>query len=406
MTDSFRVSRQLIGALALVIGLVVLEATAFFLFFADRPFSTSDFYIPWRAVQLLLTEGQDPYGPSATRTIQMDLFGRELGPDEHQFGFAYPLFVIVFVGPLSGLPYSLAQAIWMALLHVGTMFAMLALLSPPTNRLRVLIYPTLLLFITFFYPTTRAVLLGQIALPAVIMLALAIRAERDGFDILAGAALALSLVKPQVSGLVVVILLLRAIMRQRPRLLLSFVVVGVVLLLFPMLWFPTWPQAFIQSLAAYLDYTDIGAPTQILAEGLHIPALHVILSAACWLALGWHIFHLYKHRNPLNEQAWELTLGVAILVTLATSIRTATTNQVLALLPLIWWLNRGPSRLAAGLLIPAFLFIPWAVFLLTVQGNTEQPVAYLPVPLLLALLLLLWPRTLSLSTSLRDSTAS
>ncbi|RIK30930.1 MAG: hypothetical protein DCC52_06055, partial [Chloroflexi bacterium] len=76
----------------------------------------NDFYSRWVGARALILRGENPYAAQTTRAIQMGMYGRLAQPDEDQVAFAYPLYAALIAAPLAFLPYSLAQALWMALL--------------------------------------------------------------------------------------------------------------------------------------------------------------------------------------------------------------------------------------------------------------------------------------------------
>jgi drug/metabolite transporter (DMT)-like permease len=82
--------------------------------------------------------------------------------------------------------------------------------------------------------------------------------------------------------------------------------------------------------------------------------------------------------------------SLAVVATLLLPGETGTTNQVLLLLPLIWWLSDpGRRRWVIGLVLAVLLAGPWLLFLGTIRGDLEHPMTVIPLPLA-TLLLLFW----------------
>ncbi|MDE3090857.1 MAG: hypothetical protein KGJ80_15885, partial [Chloroflexota bacterium] len=72
------------------------------------------------------------------------------------------------------------------------------------------------------------------------------------------------------------------------------------------------------------------------------------------------------------------TVELATIFTTAAMLRTATTDQTLLLLPWMHWLarfSRSRGRVAAVLIGTCIIVAPWFVFLATLQGNQEAPIA-------------------------------
>jgi 4-amino-4-deoxy-L-arabinose transferase-like glycosyltransferase len=82
--------------------------------------------------------------------------------------------------------------------------------------------------------------------------------------------------------------------------------------------------------------------------------------------------------------------GITLLVTHFVSPRTATTHFIVLLLPTFMifgsWRRQNPPGSRGWVLLTLVLTLvgSWALFLLTVQGNQESAVNYLPLPLALA----------------------
>ncbi|MDF1500346.1 MAG: hypothetical protein P1P76_07755, partial [Anaerolineales bacterium] len=98
-----------------------------------------------------------------------------------------------------------------------------------------------------------------------------------------------------------------------------------------------------------------------------------------------------------KDLSWfQWTAAMTLVVTNLVSFRTATTNFVVLLLAFAVafraWEDRWPGGrwLTWGILV-SVLFVLWALFLLTVEGNIEHPAMYLPVPYL-SMAMLLWTR--------------
>ncbi len=362
-----------IAAIAFVI--VVLGLTAVGLYYGyTRTFaSANDFYIPWRATRALAFEGRDPYSESVTRDIQIALFGAPRAATEHQFAFAYPLYVSLILAPLTWLPYDAAQAFWQATLLLIVLGVIPIIAGELTSRRLFAI----MLFALAFYATARGLILGQIAIVVFAAIALAVWGAVHGHERIAGVALAIATFKPQISFLVIPLLLLWAIARGRKPLLVAFALTMSFLLAASLLWMPSWPLAFIASVNAYAGYVGVGSPVQIASTFFGPFAVPVAWLAAAGL-LGWLAIATWRearHGWPQIERLVMITLIVSQLI----AVGTATTNQVVLLLPLWWCARRIPSSTLLIAIFAAFVIVPWWVFFATLKGNEEQAVTFLPM---------------------------
>ncbi len=365
----------------LVVAAFVIETVVAHQALTTKVPGTSDFYSRWAGARALLVEGRDPYSLEVTREIQA-----VIGVDpkfEGKGGFAYPFYTVFTFWPLVYLSYDWVQAIWMIALQwiavaVAVVLLRLARWQPSPIGLVLVFLGTLV-----FYPVTRTIMLGQFTLHVTLFLALALWAlesDRDGW---AGVCLAAATIKPQMLILVGPGLVLWALVQRRWRFIVGLLAGGLILVLAAMALFPRWPISFVEDvlrysqvaggrnpLAVLLDLVWPGAPVA-LRYGL--AGLLVFAMLAAW----------WRGRRTLGEPFYH-ALHWTIVVGLLVPFQTGTTNQVMLLIPLFAWLQgaqakwRGWWVLAAAIALEVAL---WLLFLTTIQGNWENPVMFLPLPL-------------------------
>lgn len=342
---------------------------------------SNDLYSRWSGARALFLEGRDPYSSDVTQSIQLGMLGRLSAPEEDQVAFAYPLYAAFLMLPLVALPYAQAQALWMAALVLAVVGGVLIL-----SRLsRVSMTPALVLLIAFgalfYYPSARAIILGQFAIVSFLCLTLAAWAIQERQDLAAGVLLALATVKPQLASLLVPFVLAWALKQRRWRLVGGAASTLLALVVLACFWIPTWPLEFWQGMVGYTHYIRVGAPIQT-ALSLVMPSdwvgpaalvagmvLVVIAAAAC-----------LRSTDDIVP-AFNLTAFVTAWV----AIRIGSSDQVLLLFPWLFWLLRlwqSGNRLFVVALWGAIVVIPWLVFLSTLRGDTESPLVTLVLPLL------------------------
>jgi len=347
----------------------------------------NDFYVPWRAAQVWLQEGLDPYGLEATRQVQMGLFGRPQPPGEHQYAFAYPLYALLPILPLTWLSYAWAEAIWLTALQVAAIALALLALRLYHRRPSPLVLGGWVLWCLAFYPTTRALFLGQWALPVAAFVAASLWAMHKEHAAWAGFFLALSTIKPQMVFLTLPWLLWWALWTRRWRVWLGFGATLAGLLGLSLLLMPDWPLRFLWSLNEYGGYTAIGSPLSIIADLLW-PTAAPALEMIGILLLGGYVFLCAWRQRQATGLALDWLTGLTLAVTSFVAPRTATTNQVVLILPLALVLHSLPARrrsILTGTILALLLIVPWLVFLTTIQAREEHPIAYLPLPLIFTL---------------------
>lgn len=377
---------------AIIVTYLLLVFGAYQTFTSQVP-GGNDFYPRWRGTRALLLEGQEPYSAEVTLQIQNDMYGRPAREGEDQVAFAYPLYVSFLVLPFALLPYPLAQASWLSTLILTALAALMVILRTLDWQPSPLGLIGLALWSVLFYPTARSILLGQFSIIVLALLALALWAIHRGNLFLAGCLLAFSTVKPQMVFLIVPFLLFSAWRRGQRRTLAGFLSTMAVLLILTSAFVPTWIPSFLSGLASYQSYTSI------YREGrspLGVLISYLLPSSLAWPATVLLSFSIlayvsYAWIKSFRQQgdAWP-ALFVTIIATLLLPAQTGTTNQVLLVLPILYWLAESRlARSARAALLSLLLAAPWALFLLTfAQRNGEHAIVSVPLPLIAIGLLL------------------
>jgi hypothetical protein len=393
-----------------VLGLVLLllfaaDVVATQAVFTSRVPGANDFFSRWDGARAFWLAGLDPYSDAVTERIQIGVYGRPARPGEDQVAFVYPFYTVFTLWPIVGVPYSWAQAIWLALLE----FLIVAIVLMSTDLVRWRITPVglaaLFLFALFFYPSARAILLGQHAVVVaalVIGAMLAIRARRDA---LAGALLAYATIKPQMIFLIIPFVLLWSIARRRWRLVLGFGASMAILVGLSFLLLPAWLAGFLRQLNVYPSYTELDSIVWIIVQhylGLG-DTVEAIISGA--LLIGLLVVWARTVRPAADAArdwgAFQWACGLTLIVTNIVAPRTATTHYMI-LYPALWLVARalvdrqprtGRWLVAAGALV--LLAGYWVLFAVTLGPNkTESPLTYLPLPIGLGLAFVVWRRVL------------
>lgn len=388
---------RVIAVIPFVVVVYLLLAFVAYSAFTSQIPSGNDFYPRWKGTRSLLLEGKDPYSDEVTLAIQQGVYGRPATEDEDQVAFAYPLYVSLFVLPFSLFPYAQAQALWLSALILLTLGSVIVVPRTLDWRLSLAGFTALSLWCVFFYPTARSIVLGQVSIVVLLLLAVALWAMQQRHAFLAGCSLALATIKPQMVFLVIPFLLLIALRRKNYRLAAAFLAVMAILLFFSSLVLPSWLQSFITGLGRYQAYTSIyreGRSPLGVVMGYLFPSLlspWATLSAS--LALVGYMVYVWI--QSLRERIGVCeALSTTIVVTLLVPAQTGTTNQVLLLLPLFYWLYQWHRNRVPALSLSLVVLVgPWMLFLLTFwQRNGEHAIVAAPLPLL-TLAMVWWKKT-------------
>jgi len=369
----------------LLVGLLfALESVAVHAFFTIDFLGASDFYSRWAGARALLVEGRDPYSLEVTEEIQKVIGIDPAVEGEGKGGFAYPLYTLFLFWPLIYLPYDWTQAIWMVTLQWVVVATVAGLLGLERWRPSPVGLVGLFLGTLFFYPVARSVMLGQFTLHVTLFLVAALWALQRGRDGWAGVLLAATSVKPQMVIFIVPWLVLWAVGQRRWRLMGGLLAGGVLLVLASLALFLRWPISFIDDVRRYSRVAGGRNPLAVLmglvwpggpeAVRYGLAGLLLLAMLAAWRR-GW------RDDGELFVRAIHWTIIVSLLVT----FQTGTTNQALLLIPLFAWLRRALERWGRWWVLTGISGLQvalWTLFLSTISGNWENPVLFLPLPLL------------------------
>jgi hypothetical protein len=351
----------------------------------------NDFLTVWEAGRSFWRDGLDPYSDATTLNIQTRIYGRPAQGDEFPNYYAYPLYTLWLMLPLDFTNFAWASAIYMVASEVCFIVALLLLLDlfgwkPPPWLLAVLLLWSLL-----HYFAARGLILGQMSNVVYLMQVLVLWALARDRDRLAGVMLALSTMKPQMGFLLVPFLLLWGLQTRRVAFVATFVGVWIALMISSFVLQPDWMQGWTDQLREYPNYTEIGAPTNIIMQDyLGLGALgEWLANAALWgvMLWAWYSVLLGGHAERLD---W--TIVLTLTVTHLSALRTATPHFVIFTIPLVFYLRQiGRRRKRNGwiaLFLLATIIVFWGQFLLTVDDSFEHTSMYVVVPI--TVLVVLW----------------
>jgi hypothetical protein len=157
-----------------------------------------------------------------------------------------------------------------------------------------------------------------------------------------------------------------------------------------MLLFPRWPVSFLIDVQRYAGVAGGRNPLNVLGSYLWGGAdlIRYLLSALIIIGmlLAWR-----RAMQRRNESDFEWGLWWAIVANLLVPFQTGTTNQALLMVVLIPWVytavrRRGTVKTAVLVLIVEAGV--WVLFFNTLSGNYENPLLFIPLPLLTLLILL------------------
>ncbi|KAA3647234.1 MAG: DUF2029 domain-containing protein [Chloroflexi bacterium] len=389
-----RVQRPDLAYLALIVGSIIVLLGLSFINYRYAVTNTSfrDQFTPrWLGTRLFLTAQIDPYSVEATRTIQQQMLGRFAVQGEDQQLFLYPFYSLALYTPFSLIGDNLiARAAWMTLLEVGLLG--LAIISMNVARWRPP-WPVALGFIAFaftWYHGARPLLTSNIAILAAFAIGVCLWGIRHRHDGLAGVALGLASVKPQMVVLLLPLIFIWALSRRRWSIPISATIVLLVLLLGSLYFSPDWYILNLQQIGSYQVYAPPGSLPAIISAQMNLFG-----NVFAWIISI--VFALILLREWLlvlgKDEDWFLWVAaLTLVITNMIGIRTATENYV-ALLPVIAlvyanWEQRlqGTGRILIVFVTLLLLVGLWALFFFSNSPGepvSERLLMYFPVPILL-----------------------
>ncbi len=396
--------KRLPTELVFALSIVLVVAALVFLTWANYRYSVqnpggSDLLPRWVGTRQFLMTGQSPYSEETTSEIQRLFYGRPARSDEDQVLFVYPFYSIFIFGPFALIPdYNTARAVWMTVLEVSVILLVVVSLSLNRWRLSPFMLGLLLIFASLWYYTVRALINANAALLISLMVALALLAIREERDGAAGLLLALTTIKPQMVVLVILLILIWSISKQRWVLFWSFLGDLALLTAVTSLLLPNWIWQNLVQIFAYPDYTLPTTPGEIFAVwmpgvGMRLGyALTVIIVAT----LIWEWWQAWG-----KDFRWLLwTAGLTLVATQLVGLPTATENYMIMFPALLmvfaaWdeqWRSFGKVLIFISYLL--LFFGVWWLFLATLERGEQPiqgPIMFFPLPVFL-LIGLYWVR--------------
>lgn len=352
----------------------------------------NDFLSRWEGARSFFQDGVSPYSDTASLNIQQRIYGRAAVDGEDLGLFAYPMYTVFYVAPTVALEYPWASAVWMVALEACLIAAPFLLLGVLRWRPSAPMLTALLVFSLLNYYAFRGLILGQPSHIVYLLTALTLWGISRGQDALAGVALALGTIKPQMGFLLVPFLLLWALRGGRWRFVGGFGVTFALLMGLSFLLQPDWFGDWLGQVRQYPTYTRDGSPVWILFEFYlgWSPWVGYLVRA---VLVGWMLWMWWGVLVRRRDDLLLYTIAVTLLVTHTAGPRTATPHFMVFMLVLLVAMQALARRGRGAwnyMLLAVLLVVPWVHFIITiVPPNLENLSVFLPLVALVLVTLLL-----------------
>jgi hypothetical protein len=337
-------------------------------FYVDRVWAPpvyvyySDLYPRWYGTRELLLRGRDPYGPEVTREMQAwghpERLREQKLRDEPRF--VYPLYIAFLLAPTVNYSFPTVEGIFRWVLPFTVLVSVPLWVTGIGWRCRWSTVGLLTLFSLGSFTTLQDIYLQQPVLLAGMFLATSAVALNSRHFYLAGVLLALATIKPQVSWLAVLWLLLWAFSREhsRRKFAWGFALAMAALVGASELLLPGWIREFASGLKVYSRATR---NSWVLADVL-TPVGAVVLAIGILIVSG---VLLWRFRDEsVGSTAFNFALCLVLVVMVAVAPVPYTTGQFVLLPSIffllkehrkIWSLGRYPRLLY----VAAFSLVGW-----------------------------------------------
>lgn len=388
------------NALSVLIGVIL----ALSLFYVNLRFTRSnpggnDFLPRWVGTRVYLTTGQSPYSAEATAAIQDAIYGRAAQPDEDQALFAYPFYSVFLFAPFALVPdYATARAAWVTLQEIAIVLTAVAAISLSGWKPGRGLLAAFFLFALTWYHGARPLVDGNAAIIVAAFFTGGLLAMRMNKDVLAGALLAMSTIKPQMVLIPLIFVLLWSFWQHRQVVIGSTLAILAGLVALSFLLQPSWLLANLQQILVYQSYLPAMTPAGIwggwwgdpgrLAGWILNLAVVIVLAIEWWQARG----------KSFERFLWVVCLTIAagpFTGLISTSSNYAILLPVLVCIFGFWQKRVGEAAGRLAWVHLALLSLGlWILFLLTLQPGPqfrENLIMFFPAPIFL-LLNLYWLR--------------
>ncbi len=235
--------------------------------FADRKISGEGFLIQWIGIRGLIDGGQDPYSDATTAQIQDTVKIESSFEPGNPPKYTSPLFSGIVIFPLTILENrSLAHAIWLSAQLIAIFLIQLLGLKLCGWRPTWYVFLIFSLLATFSYHVFIPWLDGGLSIWAALFLVVAFIAIQNNWNEIAGVFLALAIIQPQMTILVIIFSLIWAVSQRRRFLLIWFFITLIILSVVGVFLVPGWPLQYLGLIYNYTANFPPGNPGALFSD--------------------------------------------------------------------------------------------------------------------------------------------
>jgi hypothetical protein len=323
----------------------------------------NDFYPVWLSSRALLSRKQNPYSPEITKEIQIGLYGRPL--DTHSAGnpadqrmFVHPVFTDLLFWPASLFPFNAVRIVVFCALLALTIASVPLWLQAMGWNLQWKWVAVILLLTLSSYSALEGLYAGQLGLLVAFLLAATLASMTREKFLLAGILLGLTMMKPQVTSLATLYLLLWASQDwpRRKNLIVGLLSTALVLVGTSLAVLPDWISSWLQSVLAYRRYTTPPLVREVVISFLPgriaapLTILLTVIAVAMSLLLIWQ-----NRKADLHSSRFWLTFSLLLSITTVVLLPGQAVYDHLILIPALFLIWRERHQLQNSAKVPRLL---------------------------------------------------
>jgi hypothetical protein len=301
-------------------------------------------------------QGESPYSGEVDRAIQTLIYGQPAQPSQPTFNYYYPAHTAIVLAPLLLLPLSQAALLWVSLSWATIGLSVFIIIRSLNERPSLWLLPLVGLTIFLHRSLLMVTLNGQYALFVLACWGLAAYLIWRGIDGWGGFLLVLTTIKPTLSLLPLLVILLWAFTANRHKIVYAFLVTSVFFLAISLIQIGWWVPEFIAQISQYGDVPRPWTISDILS-----PSGFIWLGGTTWL-IYWGVKNYWadKHAFPF------LLFWGAISLMLLITPHTAEYDLPILILPFVLYTPyflRSLLGTVSWLLMWWLPWLSWATFL-------------------------------------------
>ena len=319
------------------------------------------FLKPWLGMRTFLELGSDPYGEPATQRTQLLYYGNFAQSGQDPLYLNQPFASVILFFPLALInDYNTARVVWMVLLEIILILSIYMLLllfewKPPT-----LVAIQLSILVVLGSQSLIPLIENDQVIFVLLFLLIGFISLQKGSDELSGAAFALALFRPSITGIACMMAFWWAIRNQRKRVIWGGLMTLGFLFLTSFGLFPGWLFSFLRAYRSEFEFVNYQSTFGILSAIW--PTIGVRVAAVLTICI---IVILFQEWRAASKKNFRWFLWVACLTLAAhplLGLPTLPINNLVYLIPMTYIFKIFAERIGKRNRWFFISLITWMIF--------------------------------------------